>query len=283
MSPASASSSAQAARRALAVRLQNLRRDARLNGRELSARCGWHPAKTSRIQDGKVAPSEADIRAWCVACGAEDQVAELIAASRSVESMYVEWKRLKSAGLRNLQESYTALYEQTQLFRFYTSDVIPGVLQTSAYVRAIMSRSAGTSHSEEDMEQAIATKMERAGIIHRGMHRFLFLLEESVLRYRLGDAEAMAGQLGHLLTVMSLPRVSLGVIPFAARRTLWPVESFRVYDESRVQVELVTAAVNVTAPNEVRQYLDTFAELHGMALYGAKARRLIGDAIAALK
>ncbi|MFF7994679.1 helix-turn-helix domain-containing protein [Kitasatospora xanthocidica] len=221
MSPASESSSAQAARKALADRLQNLRRDARLDGQQLSALCGWHPAKTSRIQDAKIAPCEADIRAWCVACDAEDQVVDLIAASRSVESMYVEWKRLKSAGLRSLQESYAALYEQTQLLRFYTSDVIPGVLQTSAYVRAIMSRSAG-SRSEEDMEQAVATKMERADIIHRGMQRFLFLLEESVLRYRLGDAAAMAGQLGHLLTVISLPRVSLEVIPLAARRTLCP-------------------------------------------------------------
>ncbi|MFE3504662.1 DUF5753 domain-containing protein [Kitasatospora sp. NPDC059160] len=195
--------------------------------------------------------------------------------------MYIEWKRLKSAGLRSLQESYAALYAETQLFRFYTSDVIPGVLQTSAYVRAIMSRSAG-SRSEEDMEQAVATKMERAGIIHRGLHRFLFVLEESVLRYQLGDAEAMAGQLGHLLTVISLPRVSLGVIPFAARRTLWPVESFRVHDEARVQVELVTAAVNVTTPSEVRQYLDIFAELQALAVYGVKARTLIADAIASL-
>lgn len=93
----------------------------------------------------------------------------------------------------------------------------------------------------------------------------------------------MAAQLGHLLAVISLPRVSLGVIPFAARRTLWPVESFRVYDEARVQVELVTAAVNVTAPSEVRQYMDTFAELQGMAVYGVNARTLIADAIASLE
>ncbi|MFT2020262.1 helix-turn-helix domain-containing protein [Streptomyces sp. 796.1] len=282
MSPTSASSSAQAARKALAERLRNLRRDAQLNGRELSARCGWHPAKTSRIQDAKVAPSEADIRTWCAACGAEDQVADLVAASRAVESMYVEWKRLKSAGLRSLQDSYATLYEQTELFRFYTSDVIPGVLQTPAYVRAIMSRSAGAGRSEEDLERAIEAKMERANVIRRGTHRFLFLLEESVLRYRLGDAEAMAGQLGHLLSVISLPRVSLGVIPLNVSRTLWPVESFRIYDEARVQMELVTAAVNVTTPSEVHEYLKTFAELQRCAVYGPHARSLITTAIAAL-
>ncbi|WP_331281478.1 DUF5753 domain-containing protein [Streptacidiphilus albus] len=207
---------------------------------------------------------------------------DLIAAARAVELMYVEWRRLRHAGLRNLQESYTALYEQTRMFRFYTSDVVPGVLQTSAYVRAIMSRFATASRTPDDLEQAVATKMERAEVIHSGNHRFVFVLEEAVLRYRIGDAEAMAGQLGHLLSVMSLPRVSLGVIPFTVERPMWPVESFRVYDDQRVQVELVSASVNVTTPAEIGEYVRTFAELQALAVYGARARALVTTAIAAI-
>lgn len=282
MPSASPSSSTQAARKALADRLQDIRKDAGITGDELSARCGWHPAKTSRIQSAKAAPSEADIQAWCAACGADNQVPDLIAVSRAVESMYVEWRRLRRAGLRNLQESYAALYEQTRVFRFYTSDVVPGVLQTSAYVRAIMSRFANASRTPDDLEHAVAAKMERAQVIHSGNHRFVFVLEEAVLRYRLGDAEAMVGQLGHLLAVMSLPRVSLGIIPFAIERPMWPVESFRVYDDQRVQVELVSASVNVTTLGEISEYVRTFAELQGLAVYGARACALITEAIAAI-
>ncbi|MEV7782046.1 helix-turn-helix transcriptional regulator [Kitasatospora sp. NPDC088351] len=282
MPSASPSSSAQAARKALADRLQGIRKDAGINGRELSARCGWHPAKTSRIQDGQTAPSEADIRAWCEACGAGDQVDDLIAVSRAVESMYMEWRRLRAGGLRNLQDSYAKLYEETKAFRFYTSDVIPGVLQTSAYATAIMSRFVDASRTSDDLERAVAAKMERAKVIHTGDHRFVFVVEESVLRYRLGNAEVMAGQLGHLLAVISLPRVSLGIIPFTAERTIWPVESFRVHDDQRVQVELVSAAVNVTTPGEVREYVRTFAELQSLAVYGAEARALIVAATEAL-
>ncbi|MGW4804212.1 helix-turn-helix domain-containing protein [Kitasatospora sp. NPDC004272] len=282
MSPSPPSTSAQAARKALADRLKGIRKDAGINGRELSVRCGWHPSKTSRIQDGQAAPSEADIRAWCAACGAADQVDDLISASRAVESMYVEWRRLRTAGLRNLQHSYAKLYEETRAFRFYTSDVIPGVLQTAPYATAIMSRFADASRTPDDMERAIATKMERAQVIHTGDHRFAFVVEESVLRYRLGDTEAMAGQLGHLLAVISLPRVSLGIIPFTAERSMWPVESFRVYDDRRVQVELVTAAVNVTTPSEVHEYVRTFTDLQAHAVYGREARALITAAIEAL-
>jgi hypothetical protein len=51
----------------------------------------------------------------------------------------------------------------------------------------------------------------------------------------------MAGQLGHLLSVTTLPSMSLGVIPFTADRSMmWPVEMFFMHDETQVNVELVS-------------------------------------------
>lgn len=108
------------------------------------------------------------------------------------------------------------------------------------------------------------------------------LVEESVLRHQFGDAVAMAGQLGHLLSVMSLPAVSLGVIPVSVPRTLWAIETFNVFDDARVHVELLTAQMTVTAPGEVRDYLKAFAELQQLAVYGTRARSLIVSAIEAL-
>ncbi|MGW0900469.1 helix-turn-helix domain-containing protein, partial [Streptomyces goshikiensis] len=86
---ASPSSSAQAAREAIAARLGGLRKDAELTGHELALRCGWSPAKSSRIERAKTPASAADIRAWCKACGAEDQTDDLIAANRQADQMYV--------------------------------------------------------------------------------------------------------------------------------------------------------------------------------------------------
>ncbi len=92
----------------------------------------------------------------------------------------------------------------------------------------------------------------------------------------------MAGQLGHLLSVMALPSVSLGVIPFSADRRMWMLETFSVYDEAQAQVELLTAQVNVTAPSEVEQYLKAFREFAKLAVYGAGARARITAAVDAL-
>lgn len=98
----------------------------------------------------------------------------------------------------------------------------------------------------------------------------------------MGGVEVMAGQLGHLLTVMSLPSVALGVIPFSAGRELWVQETFVILDDDSVEVELLTAMVTVTQPREISDYARAFTELTDMAVYGAPARKLIMDAIATL-
>lgn len=66
------------------------------------------------------------------------------------------------------------------------------------------------------------------------------------------------------------------------RRTHWPEETFHIYDDRFVSVELVSAEVSVTQPGEVTQYLETFDRLRAMAVYGADARALILRAIEAL-
>jgi hypothetical protein len=63
----------------------------------------------------------------------------------------------------------------------------------------------------------------------------------------------------------------------------WPEETFAVYDDRLVTVELVSAEVSVTQPSEISQYLKTFDKLRSMAVYGAEARALIVRAIDALR
>lgn len=279
---ASPSSSAQTAREAIAARLGGLRKDAELTGHELALRCGWSPAKSSRIERAKTPASAADIRAWCKACGAEDQTDDLIAANRQADQMYVHWQKLHRHGMRRAQEEVVPLYEQTRHFRVYCSNVVPGMLQTEAYAAALLSTIAAFQGTPDDSDTAAASRVERSRVLHEGDHRFALLLEESVLRYRIGDDATMAGQLGYLLAVMALPNVSLGVIPFTAQRRVWPLEAFYLFDSRQASVELLTAAVNVSAPSEVATYSKAFSELSKIAVHGAPARTLISEAITCL-
>ncbi|GFH37619.1 hypothetical protein SCWH03_38570 [Streptomyces pacificus] len=110
----SASSSARRARQALAERLADLCRDAGLTGLDLAERCGWSRSKSSRIMNAKTPPSADDIRAWCQACGAEDQTEDLIASLRTAEGMWVNWRRMERAGLKQAQEVRLPLYQRTR-------------------------------------------------------------------------------------------------------------------------------------------------------------------------
>ncbi|MED7948031.1 helix-turn-helix domain-containing protein [Streptomyces sp. BE303] len=280
--PTSPSSSVQAARTAVASRLCDIRLNAGITGRELAVRCGWSESKSSRIENGKTPPADADIRAWCTACGADGRITDLIAANRNADSMYVEWRRLQRTGLRHLQESSVPLYRATRRFRAYCSNVVPGFLQTSGYAAALLSSIAAFRHTPNDVSEAVASRLARSQIIYEPDHSFALLIEESVLHYQIGDPGVMAGQLGHLLAVMSLPSVSLGIIPFGRRRNMWAVEMFTMFDESRVHVELLSAAVTVTAPGEISDYQKAFGEFSKHAVYGASARSLITSAVDSL-
>jgi hypothetical protein len=279
----SPSSSAQRARQELADRLRELRLDASLTGRALSAAAGWHDAKTSRIESAKQAPSDADIQTWCRVCGAEREAPDLIAASRAADSMYVEWRRLHRTGLRRTQESRRPLYERTRYFKVYCSTVVPGFLQTPEYASALLSAITSFRGTPDDVDEAVQARMRRNRIVHSPEHRFAVVVEESVLRYQLGSQEIMAAQLGHLLSIQATPSVSLGVIPFSAvGRLAWTLEAFTVFDDSRVHVELLSAQVTVTAPSEITLYARAFDRLAEQAVYGAQARALIMAAIDAL-
>ncbi|MGQ4517180.1 Scr1 family TA system antitoxin-like transcriptional regulator [Streptomyces sp. DW26H14] len=281
--PTSPSSSAQAARENVARQLRDLRKSAGLTVAGLAALCEWHHAKTSRIENARTAPSPTDIRLWCRACGTESRGPDLIADSLHAESLYTEWQRRVRTGLRQLQDSYIRLFQSTGVFRVYSPTLVPGLLQTSGYTRALLSANARMLDIPDDSEAAADARTERSKIIHEAGHRFLLLVEEAALRYQLGDAEAMAAQLGHLLTASALPAVSLGIIPEATpERVIWPQETFHMYDDTLVSVELLSAQVNVTQPSEIALYLKAFEELRSMAVYGPAARSLIVKAIDAL-
>ncbi|MFJ2114333.1 MULTISPECIES: helix-turn-helix domain-containing protein [unclassified Streptomyces] len=275
-------SSAQAVRASVSAQLKDVRLDANLTMQALADLCGWNKAKISRVESAKTTPSDTDIRVWCAACGAEGRADDLIAATRSADLMYVEWRRMQRRGLRRLQQAGVPLYERTTLIRAYCTKVVPGLLQTEDYARALLTLVADFRGLPDDIDEAAAARVDRSRIVRDGRHRVVLLVEEDALSQRIGADTVMAGQLAHLLTAMSYPAVSLGIIPSSVPRVLWGTETFTMFDDMRVHVELLSAKVTVTVPGEVEVYRRAFARLGRMAVYGPRARALIGKAIDSL-
>ena len=256
-----------------------MRKDARLSGRALASALGWHFTKVSKLENGDRSPSEDDIRAWCAACGADDQIPDLIATVRHVASVHHEYRRQMQAGMKHMTESSVPLYEQTSLFRVYDTTVFPGLFTTAEYAAALFRWWQGFMGLKDDVDAAVEARMERQRVLYTGDRQFRVVVEEQVLRTRVGDDDVMAGQLDRLMAVMSLPRVSIGIIPAGGVRHALTQGSFWMFDDSRVRVETVSESLNITQPRDIALYARVFELLQRSAVHGREARQVISRAL----
>ncbi|SET47507.1 helix-turn-helix domain-containing protein [Nonomuraea wenchangensis] len=268
------------ARQALAARLKELRLHAdgqRMTGERLAAAMGWEgrKARISKIENGTQLPSVDDIRAWATACGAEDQIPDLIEQVRTIDSMYTEWRRLEKTGLGQIQEAFVGLYERTVQLRVWQHSAVPGLLQTEAYARAHLSTIISFRGIPDDVERAVAARMAQQQTIG-GVRRFAFLIGEQALRTPMVDPSDMAAQLDKLAGLTSgSPHVSVGILPGGVKPPVMPPENFWIYDTAEVRVDGVAAQFRIKKPDDVAVYEKAFAALAQVAVYGQAARELI--------
>lgn len=280
--PASSSSNAQQARKAIGNRLRVILRQSGLTSRALARQAGWEESRCSRLLSGRTPPTETDIEIWCRLCGVPEEIPDLIAASRNVESAYMEWRQYQRSQ-KHLNEMRRKLYEETRLYRFYSSTTFPWPAQAPGYMRALMLRGAELHRSNPpDIEDAIRVRVDRQRLLDDGTRRAAILVEESALRAQPFPGEVMRDQLNHLLVAMRRPNISLGIVPIEGRRVQKPAENFHLYDEAQVFIELLTAAVTITQPREIALYVQLFNDLTADAVFGSKAQTLINAAIRAL-
>jgi len=262
-----------------------MRLDARLNGRELAKAANWPPSKVSKIEAGRQTASDADLEMWAEVCGRADVVPELVASLRSLEQQYVEFRRLFRTGLPSRQRAIGDIEAKAQLIRNFEPCFVPGLVQTAEYARYRFTDGdpgdpeRGGPKSEAEVDDAVAARMERQQGLHNAGKRFHFVITEAVLRHLVCPPDVMAGQLGQLISLTTLPTVRLGIIPFDTLLTVGPMHGFYLYDRGLVVVELFTAVLNISQAGEIGAYERVFGHLAEAAVYGADARAMLTRAL----
>jgi hypothetical protein len=173
-------------------------------------------------------------------------------------------------------------YRRTTAFRIHEPIVMPGIFQTEAYTRRMLTFWYTFLDAPDDMEATLAAKAERTAIALTPAKRIAVVLGEQALRTRRGTPEEHADQLTHLLSLMRLPFVSVGIIPSDAERHAIATIGFWIFDNNAVALETPTAAIKVTRPQEIARYVKLFEQLQAEAIYGHDARRLIAEVLARL-
>ncbi|WP_280494216.1 helix-turn-helix domain-containing protein [Nocardia asiatica] len=271
-------SSIQDARAALGQRLREMRRDAGVSGRELAVREGWHESKVSRIEHGRIKPSNDDIRAYCRHCAGQEQLADLLATLHNIDTAYLEYRRLLGAGVKRGQQLYAELEAEAAFVRNYDPQIVPGLLQTAAYAEAKLRSVIEFYRLPNDIDAGVTKRMERQKILAKRDHRFHFIISERSLYTSVGGDTVMIGQLERLHSITGMPRVTLGIVPLTAPAHV-VLENFTMFDNRMVKVEGHTAEITITQPREIALYGHAFDILARQSMTGEKARALIRSAL----
>jgi transcriptional regulator with XRE-family HTH domain len=269
---------ADQARVALGVRLRDIRRDAGLSGVQLATVNGWQASKVSKIEHGRQTPSETDLRAWCDQCGASDQLPDLIAAVRAIETQYAEWRRVVRAGTKRRQQASAAVYDKARLFRIYEPALIAGLLQTREYATAVLSTIIDFRRIPDDAEEGAQARIDRQTVLTHGDRRFHIVIGELALHTNVGGPDVMRDQLTRLHERMKLPRLRLGIVPLDAPYRVPLHDGFWIFDNTTIQFETYSAELTLVRPDEIELYSRAFERLSALAVYGAQAVTMISQA-----
>ena len=263
------------ARNALGKRLRELRLQAGFNGRQLAESLSWPPSKVSKLENGRQTPTGDEIRAWARATNSENETEALLTSLHTLEVQYADWQRIFRSGFRPRQNEIAELDEKTRLFRIFEATVIPGFLQTAGYARVRFAESIRRLKLPNDINAAVQGRMQRQEILYRPDKRFRFVLAEAALRLRLCPPTIMLGQLDRLVSLSQLSNVRLGIIGFETPYVTAPWHGFWMYDNEKVLVETMSAALDLRQPQEIELYGNAFEELAAVASYGKSARAII--------
>ncbi|WP_405759719.1 helix-turn-helix domain-containing protein [Streptomyces sp. NBC_01420] len=176
-------------------------------------------------------------------------------------------------------EEYLDLEREALTLSWFENQVLPGLLQTESYARAVF-RSKVPVISEEDIDAQVASRLERVAILHRSAPPTTsFIISEAILRDRLGGDEVYAETLRHLRACSDLPGIALQIMPFGQRTHAGldgPFILLETPDYQRLAyTETQRGSRIVSDPDEVSILAQKYAMLRTQALNTEETRALL--------
>ncbi|MFI6515035.1 helix-turn-helix domain-containing protein [Spirillospora sp. NPDC050679] len=198
--------------RRLARELRRLREDAGLRPAAVARELGWDRSKISRIETARTKPREADVEGLLTLYGcAGPHREELLALARDARRR--DWW---TAFGDVFDGTFVALEDEAAEIRSWQPQLVPGLLQTEEYARAVIGAARGCGRAETD--RRVQARMARRPLLSRpeGAPRFDAVLDEAVVRRVVGGPEVMRLQIAELWAAAQRPNVTVRIVPFGA-------------------------------------------------------------------
>ncbi|WP_069814385.1 helix-turn-helix domain-containing protein [Streptomyces sp. TP-A0874] len=156
----------------------------------------------AHIEAGRRIPSKEDARRLDGALNTGDVLSSFLPQEDVAVADYFE-------AARQLEQQATVIQE-------FALSLVPGILQTEGYARAVL-RPSVIPRSEEECDRLLVTRLERGKILSNPATPLVcVLLDEAVLHRHVGSPEIMAEQLTHIVRMVEQERIRVHVLPFGA-------------------------------------------------------------------
>ncbi len=251
----------------LGTQLRRLREARGITREDAGYRIRASESKISRMELGRVGFKERDIVDLLEMYGVEDEAERGALVTLAREANEPGWWHQYADVLPDWFQTYVGLEEAASVLRVYEVQFVPGLLQTPAYARAVITRGQPGAPAEE-IERRVSMRITRQDLLTKpGGPRLWAVVDEAALRRPVGSREAFRSQLEHLIEVTQNPRVTLQVMPFrsgghAAEAGAFTIMRFPEQDlPDVVYLEQLTSALYLDKREDVERYSEVMERL----------------------
>ena len=216
-------------RRRLAAELRGIRESMGKSGDAVAAALKWSPSKISRYERAKTGLQPREVERLLDYYEITGQRRELLLALAEDASQKGWWEQFTDALSPDYQE-FIGLEHEASTIAIWHVDVVTGLLQTEAYARHIISSYSKVEPIAPGMiERLVKVRMQRQRVLSREEQVQLeVVLDESVLKRRVGNDMVMYEQLQRLIREADRPNLTLRILPLNAQHTVFG-ESFVIF------------------------------------------------------
>jgi transcriptional regulator with XRE-family HTH domain len=252
----------------LSATLRGLRKAAGMPITDVAASLGTSTRRVSNIETGRFVPREDEAKAlaglYHAGAATRRQLVEVVRALRSEPARA---RVTMSRGAWKMQRRIAAAEAASARIRAFHCSIVLGLAQTPAYARAVFAD--GGDITGDALDRCVTERVARQAILNTGRDITL-VMTEGALRWQAAGPAVMTEQIDHLAEISY--RVRLGVIPWTAAASVFPLHGFAIYDSREVTVGTRVATAFLTDPPDVVDHEKLFSELEALAVFDGSAR-----------
>lgn len=270
-------------RRRLAAELRRLRNGAGLSIEDVAGSLKWPGSKVSRIENRQVGITTRDLRKLLDLYEAGDRAyrEELLEMGRRATER--GWWQSYSGAVPSAYANFIGLEAEAATIRAYEPELVPGLLQTADYARAVI-RAGRPADTAEEIDRRVEVRLERQEVLTRTSPpppKVSVVLNEAVLARRVGGPEVMRAQIEHLTRERDRANIVIQILPFSSGEHPAMVGPFTMLtfldpaDPGVVNVENVMGSLALEKPEEIRAYEEVWGAIQARAVSPGDARAVM--------